>query len=330
MKKQAITMFIVILISGFTLNAQVSITPIITETTCPGSYKILKKNKSPIKIPFKMVRGKPVMKLKINGKKANLMIDNGVLWEEVWLFGTPLVDKLKLTPFEEGEIGGSGEGDPTPAYYSSTNLTLKFKDIIFYEQPAIVSPLAAGFTKMFPGVDGQLCNTFFKHFIVEFDFTENEIILHNPKQFKYEGNGSVLDMSLNESGTYAVPFCLTMPNGDVFNDMVDIDFGGIYPLKIALNNKNKIELPSEVKETLSYGAQGKNSEYVGKIKSFTIGEYKFENPNVVFGEETTSRIEAENLGVIGLPLFMKFNIIFDYFNNKLYITPNENFNTSFE
>ena len=81
---------------------------------------------------------------------------------------------------------------------------------------------------------------------------------------------------------------------------------------------------------MSYGAQGKNSEYVGKIKSFTIGEYKFENPNVVFGEETTSRIEAENLGVIGLPLFMKFNIIFDYFNNKLYITPNENFNTSFE
>ena len=36
-----------------------------------------------------------------------------------------------------------------------------------------------------------------------------------------------------------------------------------------------------------------------------------------------------NLGVIGLPLFMKFNAIFDYFDNKLYITPDKNFDTQF-
>jgi len=50
----------------------------------------------------------------------------------------------------------------------------------------------------------------------------------------------------------------------------------------------------------------------------------------VFGDEKTSRIHPGNLGVIGLPLFMKFRIIFDYFNRKLYIEPNKSFDVPFK
>ena len=269
------------------------------------------------------------MELEINGKPATLMIDNGVLWDEVWLFGSPLVEKLQLKPIEESEIGGAGEGDPTEAY-TSDNLTLKFPNIVFYEQPVLVSPPAAGFARIFPGADGQLCNTFFKHFIVEFDFIKNEVILHNPEHFEYAGKGSVLDMQANESGTYSIPFSFTMLSGKTYTDRVDIDFGGIYPLKIALNNKHNIELPSNVKETASLGAQGKVTEYSGKIRSMSIGKYSFDNPTAVFGDERTSRIHPDNLGVVGLPLFKKFDIIFDYFNNRLILEPNKNFEAPFE
>ena len=85
---------------------------------------------------------------------------------------------------------------------------------------------------MFPDADGQLCNTFFKHFIVEFDFIENEIILHNPKGFIYNGKGSTLDMQLTETGTYSVPFIITTNDGKVYKDRADIDLGGIYPFKV--------------------------------------------------------------------------------------------------
>jgi len=131
----------------------------------PGHFQIFSAIKNPIKIPFKMHHGKPLMELEINDQPATLMIDNGVLWDEVWLFGSPLVGALQLKSIAESTIEGAGESDPTQAY-TSQNLTLKFSPIIFYEQPVLVSPPAAGFAKMFPGVDGQLCNTFFKHFIV--------------------------------------------------------------------------------------------------------------------------------------------------------------------
>lgn len=300
-----------------------------TATEGPGSYERLQDGNRPIKIPFKMHNGKPLLDLEINGEKATLMIDNGVLWNETWLFGSQLVEDLRLKPIEEVTIGGAGEGNPTAAYLSS-NLTLKFKDIIFYEQPSFVSPPAAGFARMFPGADGQLCNTFFKHFIVEFDFIRNEVILHNPDQFKYLGRGSVFDLTLNDSGTHAIPFTFTMPNGKIFTNKVDIDFGGIHELKIALNNKHNIQLPGNTTEATSYGAQGRSPEYKGNVQSMTIGKYKFDNRTAYFGDETTSKVHSDNLGVIGLPLFIKFNIIFDYINNKLYLEPNSKFDGSIE
>ena len=319
----------VILLFGIALNAQNSDKLNALATEGVGYYKILTNKKGPIKIPFTMHNGKTLMALEINGKKATMMIDNGVLWDQVWLFGSPLVDELKLKPMEDATIGGAGEGDPTQAY-TSENLTLKFDDIVFYEQPVLVSPPAAGFYRMFPGADGQLCNTFFKHFIVEFDFINNEVILHNPEQFQYKGNGSILNMQENEIGSYSVPFAFEISDDKAYTDRVDIDFGGIHSLKIALDNKYNIQLPADVKEIFSYGAQGKSTEYSGKIKSLTIGRYKFNNPKVAFGDGKTSRIHPENMGVIGLPLFMKFNIIFDYYNNKMYIEPNENFDKPLE
>ena len=299
------------------------------KTIGPGYYEILVAEKDTIIIPFKMHNGKPLLELEINDKQATLMIDNGILWDQIWLFGSPLIKKLKLNPVEESIIGGAGEGEPTQAY-TSDNLMLKFHDIIFYEQPVLVSPPAAGFAKLFPGADGQLCNTFFKHFIVEFDFVQNEIILHRPNKFQYKNNGSIIEMKANESGTYSIPFSFTMLEDKTYTGNVDIDFGGVDPLNIALNNKHKIQLPSDVKKKISIGAQGKASEFSGKIQSMTIGDYKFDNVTAIFGDEKTSRIHPNNLGVIGLPLFMKFNITFDYLNNKLYIEPNKYFDDPFE
>ena len=120
-----------------------------------------------------------------------------------------------------------------------------------------------------------------------------------------------------------------MLNGKTYRNNIDIDFGGIYPIKIALNSKYNIKPPDDAIKTNSYGAQGKSSEFSGKISSMKIGKYQFDDLTAIFGDKSTSRIHPENLGVIGLPLFMKFNITFDYLNNILYIIPNKNFNTPF-
>lgn len=230
-------------------------------------YQILKRGDESISIPFKMKNNKPVFDLMVNNIKATLMIDNGLLWDPVWLFGTSLVNELQLTSVQADSTINLSENDPTFSE-AATNLTVQFEDIVFFEQPVIISPPEAGFVRMFPGVDGQLSNTLFKHFIVEFDFINQKVILHNPKDYKYKGNGNVLDMTLTETGTHAVPFSLVMPDGKVYNDKVDIDFGGIHQLKIALNETNQIELPDNVEEAKGIRFKGVSPEYKGKLLDF--------------------------------------------------------------
>ena len=116
-------------------------------------------------------------------------------------------------------------------------------------------------------------------------------------------------MTLNESGTHAVSFSFTSLNGKIYNDKADIDFGGVYEFKVALNNKHNLKLPKDVKPVRAFSAQGEMNEYKGKIKNMTFGKYTFEDPTVVFGDERTARIHPDNLDVIGLPMFMKFDII---------------------
>ena len=152
------------------------------DISAPGTYKLIEGKQFPIRIPFQMLHNKPVMEAQINGKKAYLTIDNGILWDEIWLFGTPLVESLDLETEEENSIEGAGDGESTQAFMAK-NLHLSFPEIEFFDQIAYVSPASAGFVSAFKGMDGQLCNTFFSHFVVEFDFDDNVIILHCPDTY---------------------------------------------------------------------------------------------------------------------------------------------------
>lgn len=303
-------------IKGDTLKTQ-------TEVKGPGTYKILNNSKFPIRIPMEMHNGKPRMALEINGKKAFLMIDNGIMWDEVWLLGSPLVKEIGLKSEEQVQVGGSGSGEMTKAF-TSQNLTLKFSDIIFYDQPVIVSDESEGFTAAFPGTDGQLCNTFFKHFIVEFDFVSMNILLHKPEEYKVAEKCVILDMKLEPNGHHSVPVTVVMNDGKEYKYRTDIDFGEINLMRLALNNAFNFKVPANAVQVKSYGVQGEMIDYETTIREIRFGEMVIKNPKVVFTDVQYSSIYPENLGVIGQPCFMQFNTAFDYINNKIYLSQPKN------
>mgnify|MGYP000962575623 CR=1 FL=1 len=211
-----------------------------SETNAPGTYKILTDDKTKVTIPFKMLHNKPVMEAKINGKQAFLTIDNGKLWDEAWLFGTALSEDIALEEGSEGTIEGAGDGESTQASFAN-NLCISFDGIEFYNQSAYISPASAGFAGAFKGMDGQICNTFFSHFVVEFDFHQGLIILHDPASFRYSGEGSVLDIKRESSGSCSLPISFTLADGKKYQGRADMDLGGVEVFMVALNNHNMIE-----------------------------------------------------------------------------------------
>ncbi len=305
------------------LMSAVSLLAIETQTdskvTGPGSYKIFDKTKTSVRIPFTMLRDKPVMETKINGKKALLMIDNGHLWDEVWLFGSPLIDSLNLASKYAGTIGGAGEGEETEAYVAN-DLNISFYEIEFSGQDAYISPASAGYAEMFKGTDGQLCNTFFSHFVVEFDFDKMVIILHKPDTFKYKGKGCVVEMKQETGEAYSIPVTFTLANNEKYTGRADLDLGGVHILLIGMNASNRIKLPAGADEQKRYGAQGEFTIYESAIKELSIGKYTVKAPIVSFSDSESSSVTPGNLGIVGLPLLEQFNPIFDYRHKLLYLT----------
>ncbi|MCB2197066.1 MAG: retroviral-like aspartic protease family protein [Bacteroidetes bacterium] len=281
-----------------------------------GTYEMVDSSQK-TEIPFEFYGMNIMVKTEINGVKVNMLIDNGVMWDELWFYGNNQVDSLGLTYLEDILIDGAGEGEGVQSK-TATSVEMKFENITFKDQSAVVSPKEQGFAKLFPGIAGQLCGTFFKNFIVEFNFNEMLIKLHNPNDFEFVGNGFSLPMSPDTIGSYAIP--VTIFNGDKeIEKEIFIDLGGIYPLSLVINSDFPLDDSME-KVLLGYGASGPIYGYKGFVDKVKIGNYYVEKPEAVFIE---NQADENNTNLtIGLPLLRQFNLTFDYFNNKLFIKPN--------
>jgi len=298
----------------------------------PGRYEIA-ADRNTATLPFEFYGMNLLIRGEINGKRVNLLIDNGRLWDQVWFYNGE-ADSLDLhylrgaevdTVVGAGEEGGSDilEGNP---------IDIDFGSIRFFDQPTLISPPEAGWGGFFPGVAGQVSSMLFKHFVVTFDFIESVITLTKPESFRPAGEGKAVPMQLEENGAYSIPVTIRMPDSEELEVRLDIDLGGIYPLDLIENEALNIRRPeNSEKQHLGYGASGEITGYVGQIDMVRIGSYTLDNVTAVFVEEGANvNSDIIHAGTIGLPLMRRFNITFDYFNNLMYFEPNQSFGDSFE
>jgi hypothetical protein len=284
-------------------------------------------------VPFEFYGMNLLIRGKMNGRKVKLLIDNGRLWDQVWFYDGE-VDSLGIRYLKGGEDGrvvGTGEdggsdileGDPEDIYLPGVQ---------FFDQPVLISPPEAGFGRLFPGIAGQVSSMLFKHFVVTFDFDRNLMILTKPEAFDAAAAGTPVPMKLAENGAYVLPMIFTMPDSEELELQMDIDLGGIYPLHFIENEAMHIVRPEgATKEHLGYGASGEITGYVGRIDAVRIGGHTLMNVKAVFSEEgANADTDIVKAGTVGLPLFKRFNLTFDYFNGLMYFKPNAGFGDPFE
>jgi hypothetical protein len=288
----------------------------------PGRYSILNDVDS-ITLPFHYFGNKFVLNAEMNGKEIKMMVDNGVIWDELLFFGSSLVDSLGMKLEEEVNVIGAGEENGEQSYTAS-GVSIKFNEIEFFDQKAIITKKGDGLSMSFPGICGQVCGAFFKHFITKFNFDDSTITLYKPEKFHYIGSGKILNMKRDSIGAYSIPVKLNLQGKNEFNYELFIDLGGIFPVSLALNSKIQM---SEFENTspiiLGYGASGKISGYKGKITVIKLADYELKD---IFSVFVKGKGDEDNTSTtIGLPLLNHFNLIFDYFNEKLYLEPNSKF-----
>jgi hypothetical protein len=294
----------------------------------PGSCTLLSSD-GVARIPFDLFRGDIRMACRINGRDVRMMLDNGFLWDELLFFGSPCVDSLALKYDGEVDVGGAGEGK-TVKSRTASGVTIRFPGVEFYDQPAVVTPYESGLTDMWHGTAGQVSAAFLKHFVVEINFDRMEIVLTPPGKYVYAGRGVEVPMRPLLPGAWGIPVVMELADGRRFPLEAGMDLGQNDALELACVGPHGIGVPDDAIEgSLGFGVQGEIRGYIGRIGAIEIGGYRVENPVADF-------VPADFKGsvfhevTIGMDLFSRFNIVYDYPHHRMFFEPSRRFHDKFE
>jgi len=297
------------------------------QTAAPGRYKILSES-GEIRIPFEIYRNKIRMTANVNGRDCHLTIDNGSLWDEILFFGSPETDALNFRSTGETVIGDASAPNPVRADIAP-NVTVSFKDVVFFEQTAVVTRYERIRPNMWEGIDGQVSATFFKNFIVKINFDESVVELHRPEGFVDPRAGQILAMKPGPNDSRTVRAMVrTMDGVDTAIDLL-IDLGGLQPLYLPVGKYDSIRRPKNAVESALGAGLMNQSGSLGRILSLTLGRHVLTDVVTAF---TPVAKDASIFGntMIGLPLLRRFIVTFDYPGNRLILERSGSFSEPFK
>jgi hypothetical protein len=111
------------------------------------------------------------------------------------------------------------------------------------------------------------------------------------------------------------------------NLIMDIGLGT--PVLLFPGEHTGIRLPDGAKEqVLGYGVQGAIRGHKGTAHSVRIAGYELSDVFAGF-QDPDDRIDRGQAGIIGMPLFQRFKIIFDYRGGRLILEPGRRFTEPF-
>lgn len=300
-----------------------------TETSLlPGTYRILADD-GKIEVPFEIFRGDIRFQCTVNGHRVHMLLDDGFMWDQLLFWGGPAVDSLGLA--YDGEIEVGNDGTEKLASRTASGITVTFPGVEFTDQTAVVTPGSSGNSSMWRGSIGQISATFFRHFVVDINFDRMIITLIEPENFKYEGNGVAIGWQPLGFGPWSIPATLRIEDGRDISMKLLMDLGYNDQLQLVAGGEHGISLPEKrLPASLGFNIQGTETRgFVGRLSRIDIGGYRINDliASFVPGEHGDHAVYE---AMIGLGLLSRFNLVFDYNRQRLFVEPNNSFGTPFE
>ncbi|MFH1195008.1 MAG: aspartyl protease family protein [bacterium] len=289
-----------------------------------GSYKWSSDLLTSISIPFELGGNLVVIPVEINNVMTKFILDTGMPMMGGLFTNYSKASTLNLNYSGEAQIGGAGGGFSSAKI--SSGVKFKLGDLEFYNQTLVVMQESKNLS--FFETDGVIGNEILERFIVDINYDNLTITLTEPANFTPPAGAEEIQLPF-ESIYPFIKCTATMENGaTVPLDMV-LDLGASHNLSLVLGSQENIVLPGKnLKVSTGRGVTTELFGYTGRIKEFKIGSFSFDNPLVNFNEEKLMSFEKD--GNLGSGILRRFNLTFDYANNRMFIKPNKSYNNPFE
>jgi len=210
-------------------------------------------------------------------------------------------------------------------------VSLDFPGVKLLNQKFLPQPLGFG---IYNGhaIDGLLGYDFISRFVIEIDYVNNTVSLHEPKSYKYSGSGEVVPLTLLEDdsgGKVPLVQVKIMQQGRA---VVEGKFIADIAVRTAVNfntpfvdaNKLLQSAQQTIQVPLGGGAMVRESKQsIGRVPNIQFGRFTFKKPVAIFFQDKQGVVaNSEFDGFIGGEIFRRFKVIFDYSRRQMILEPN--------
>lgn len=278
-------------------------------------------------IAFKLERNRMVLPLCIDDDDTlDILLDTGMTFDGVYLFHKEVQGSFGLDILDSVRVGGAGRGEATYALMADS-MSLMFGDVSFKNQLVVISQSET--TQGFPS-DGVTGYTLFGAYVIHIDYDELLIRLYHPSEFAADTLWRGVPMTLKKN----IPFVdgyVSIHGEDPIPVVLYIDSAAGEALELLVSDTMKFTLPDSLEEQyLGTGLSGDIHGSIGRIAGFGFGGYMLHDVPTAFAPaEVRSKQEGAD-GIIGNNALRRFNLIFDYGRELLFVKPNETYGTSFD
>lgn len=279
--------------------------------------------KDKVIIPFQLINNLIFIPIQVNGVELNFLLDSGV--EETILLSLEDKTEVSFNHVEKIQLRGLGSEEAIEGMKSSDNI-LSFKGLADRKHDVyIVLDQSFNFSSHIGiPVNGIIGYHFFKNNLVEINYNRKKIIVYKDTERlrkKINKKFTALPITIERKKPYILAN-VALNNQDIPAKLL-VDIGNSDALWLFENSKKNITIPNQkFEDYLGRGFSGDINGYRAKIPKLTLSNFEFNQPIIAFPDSISIKsvnMVTNRVGSVGGEILKRFNIIFDYAQQTMFL-----------
>lgn len=290
-------------------------------------------NKKKIEIPFEQHNNLIIIPLTINRfLTLKFILDTGV--ETAILTEKLYADILEVNYLRQIAIAGPGIIDSVEAFIAN-QVTFSLPGGIKGQNMNMLV-LKEDYLQLSENigddVHGIIGYDVFSRFVVEINYDESILTLHDPARYKPSKKAVAVPIKINRSKPF---IAANIKQGNKKTELdIMVDTGASHAALVDYQQVSDIDLPeNRIVTQLGRGIAGDIPGYIGRMDSVQIDRFGF-NEMLVSApfEGAYNKVikRGSRIGTFGGELLTRFHVTFDYFNERMYLKKGRDYKDVFE
>ena len=281
------------------------------------------------RIPFQLHSNLIIVQVRVNDSDTlHFILDTGV--SHTIITDPASLDRKSLRMTRKIQLNGAGEGSNLTASVAIDNrlsvgaLRVAHHNVVILDEDILKLSEYVG-----TPVDGIFGYEIFANFVVNIDFQAREIMLIDPKKYRYRKHkGDRYPITIHNTKVYTD--ALSVYDGEKSMPLrVILDTGAGHALLLDRSRSTAtMPMPEKsIRAQLGRGLNGVINGTMGRIEKIKFGRYELDDVLASFPDSASFGMKLidmpERQGNVGCELLRRFNVTFNYRDRYVVLKPNK-------